>query len=227
MIAPLDPSVDAEPCATCVNHQEEVQRWLARELHDRVVSALTTILLDMETLKTNQTAGESVVQEVSELQTSTREAINGLRQLLHELRSTRATEDNFIQNVRTKVLSGMVERSGLEVSLRVDPNWPARLTSTAAHHLYGILREALNNVRLHSGASSAVIAFTLTPETTAVVSITDDGRGVQTLESALPSGMGWLGIRERAVLMGGSVRVEPATPRGTSVIVEFPVENLL
>ena len=104
--------------------------------------------------------------------------------------------------------------------------WPSRLAVQAAVNLYRVLEEALNNVRKHSGANAVTVSFRMAEGGMAVVSVTDDGVGlVPVIGERL--GLGMLGMRERALLLGGELSIEPVRPHGVSLTAVIPKERLL
>ena len=95
------------------------------------------------------------------------------------------------------------------------------LKSSAALNVYRIVEEALSNVRLHSGARAVRVVLGVHSETELAVTVTDDGRGVDTHDSR-PLGLGMVGMRERALILGGQVWFESQNGDGTTVRATFP-----
>ena len=108
----------------------------------------------------------------------------------------------------------------MRIYLAVDGDWPSSIRSVAAKQLLRIIREAVNNARLHGGAGSVWVSL-LAEDDLARVTILDDGRGLDPYYAEGP-GLGILGMRERALLLGGSVTVERAPGKGTMVRLDFP-----
>ena len=76
------------------------------------------------------------------------------------------------------------------------------------------MQEGLSNVARHAGASTVRVRAALEAGR-ALVSVADDGDGYD--PSATPSGLGLTGMRERAVLAGGDVRVDAHPGAGTLI----------
>src|SRR5438445_12004908 len=112
------------------------------------------------------------------------------------------------------------QRTGVRVSVSVDGDWPASIRSAAAKQLQRIIHEAVNNARLHGGARSVWVSLLAEAEL-ARVTILDDGRGLDQ-DCGEGSGLGILGMRERAVLLGGSIAVEAGPEGGTLVRLDIP-----
>jgi two-component system, NarL family, sensor histidine kinase UhpB len=202
---------------------------LARELHDSVAQTLSTMLLDLQAFRDEQHGRAGVLQQVDQLEESTRHALADLRELLVELRAQRLGEEDLVKLVK----HGMLERQGhgrqVEYELAVAPDWPERIPVHAAKELNRIVQEAIENGVRHSRAGKIVVALNVSPsERAAVLTITDDGRGlsVEGLFSVRP-GLGIIGMRERAVLLGGEVGLETGVNgRGTTVRVVVPLASL-
>lgn len=201
---------------------DEIRRMLARELHDRVAQTLTTMLIELENFKVEQTGRQSALRQLDELQESTRDVLTNLRRVLYDLRGETGIEEGFADAVRD-LLAHFEERTHVHVSLSVSPSWPLRLRSQPALNLYRIIEEALSNVRMHSGAGLVEVALGPVFATQLAVSVKDDGRGS---DDRAP-GMGVLGMQERAVILGGRLEVESTTGGGTTVRAIIPKEQLI
>jgi signal transduction histidine kinase len=201
--------------------ESEVKRRLARELHDSVAQILTTMVVDMENFKHDHAERESVVRKVDDLQDSTREVLNNLRELLYELREEPAQDHSFVHKVRS-LLRGFEVSTGIQSKLSVSARWPSMLSAATAYNLYRIVEEALSNVRLHSGAGSVDVKLG-SREGTVVLSVHDDGRGLQRAGPDRSPGLGMVGMEERAILLGGKLIVTGDDRQGTVITATVPV----
>lgn len=205
---------------------DDVRRILARELHDRVAQTLTTMLIELENFKVEQTGRQSALRQLGELQESTRDVLTNLRLVLYDLRGETGIEEGFADAVRA-LLQRFKERTGVDVRLLVSPLWPSRLRSQAALNIYRIIEEALTNVRLHSGAQFVEVALGSRLGGHLAVEVRDDGRGAESGAGDRVPGMGVLGMQERAVLLGGRLEVESVAGGGTTVRAILPKEHLI
>ena len=200
--------------------ESEVKRRLARELHDTVAQILTLMVVDMENFKLDQAGQHRVVEKVDSLQESTREVLHNLRQVLYDLREEPSTESGFVHQVRG-LLGGFERSTGIRSKLKVSSEWPARLSAGTAHNLYRIVEEALNNVRLHSGAARVDVMLAARGDGVELT-VRDDGRGLPAGDGERRKGMGMMGMRERAVLLGGELDVISNGSGGTTVKAVVP-----
>jgi signal transduction histidine kinase len=200
--------------------EEDVRQLVARELHDRVAQTLTGMLVDLENFKTEPVRWEDVLRRLDTVQDSTRQVLQSLRELLHDLRGEESFSDTFVDAVGALV-ARFEEKTRITTELRVDPGWPASLTTPAAVNLYRIIEEALTNVRRHSGARAVRIVLEPLSDNRVSLIVGDDGLGVEA-DPYRPQGMGTRGMRERAVLLGGVLRIESHVGDGTMVQGIFP-----
>ena len=104
---------------------------------------------------------------------------------------------------------------------RMDQRLPQAIEAAA----YRIVQEALTNVVRHARATSCRV-YLQRLVNTVLVTIEDDGIGFDAAAVAAPdarSGLGLLGIRERAAQLRGTVRIESTPGLGTRITIELPV----
>jgi signal transduction histidine kinase len=92
-------------------------------------------------------------------------------------------------------------------------------------NVYRIIQEATNNISKHSGATEAQIRIQKASQGI-TLTISDNGKGFSPdVKSASTgkSGFGLIGIRERALLMGGTVKIQSNPGSGTVLRFEFPL----
>lgn len=92
--------------------------------------------------------------------------------------------------------------------------------------VYRIVQEALTNTAKHADAGTVSVLLERRDHGVHLI-VEDDGRGFDARE-VLSSGdvdrrLGLHGMRERALLLGGSLTVESAPGRGTSVFADIPL----
>lgn len=204
--------------------EEELRRLVARELHDRVAQTLTSMLIDLENFKADQVGREGVLRQVGTIQESTREVLNNLRELLYELRGGPRVEESFVDAVRNLV-GRFQDKTKIDAKFAVLPGWPVRVAAPAALNLYRIIEEALVNVRQHSGAKAVRIVLQPHSEAELSICVSDDGRGLE-LDNQGLTGMGMVGMKERALFLGAQLRVETIAGSGTTVRVIVPREKV-
>jgi signal transduction histidine kinase len=201
-----------------VDGQELERRRLARELHDETGQALTSILLGLkavEEAKDDATLG-AAAGNLRELVVAT---LQDVRRLAVELRP-KALDDFGLVPALERLVETFSERTGIDVQLESqlgDERLPEEMETT----LYRLVQESLTNVVKHAHARTvSILLVRRTDRVTAIVE--DDGRGFDPAE-ARADGLGLVGMRERAALVGGKLTVEAAAGAGTTIAVEVPL----
>ncbi len=98
---------------------------------------------------------------------------------------------------------------------------PIRLQPEVETQIYRIVTEALSNVLKHARASRTGVSLEH-HRGMIVACVEDDGQGFDPESAADRGGLGLLGMRERATLLGGTLHVESAPGRGTTVLIRVP-----
>jgi signal transduction histidine kinase len=85
-----------------------------------------------------------------------------------------------------------------------------------------VLQEALTNVALHAHASSVRVLIRTDEDGLSLI-VQDDGQGFEPGDLLKPQAMGVLGMRERAVQLGGTLTVAATPGKGTRLALTLPI----
>jgi signal transduction histidine kinase len=204
--------------------RERERRQLARTLHDELGQLLSSIRLELVAAiaKFREQSDESMRPIVDRLQAAaglTDIGLTSLRTLTTSLRPPILDHLGLVPALRWEA-SLFAKRTGIRCHVRARPADlafdEARVTA-----LYRIALEALENVHRHAGAGTAWIYLTRRRGVT-LMEVRDNGRGISQEQINDPRTMGLLGMRERALVLGGEVRVTPAPRHGTRLLVILP-----
>jgi signal transduction histidine kinase len=201
-----------------VHAQEEERRRLARELHDETGQALASILLGLKSLEEVGDVGE-LGERVATLRSRVVETLQDVRRLAVELRPA-ALDDFGLEPALERLVSGFAEQTGLKVELEsrlLDDRLPQEVETV----LYRIVQEALTNIVKHADAARVSIVVTQRAGSVGAI-VEDDGRGFDPERDA-NGGIGLIGMRERVSLLDGSMTIESAQGKGTTLVVEVPL----
>ena len=200
---------------------EEERRRIARELHDDTAQRLAAILLRLRLLSAER-MGPDRDRLLEEVRAELREAAEAVRRIARGLRPP-ALEDAGVAtairaHVRTRFSGG-----GPRVELDLGPVDDV-LDEEAKLVLYRIVQEALSNVVRHAEASRVTIQVDVYGDHVRAV-VEDDGRGFDPRKPPRDDGrgLGLLGMRERATLVGGHVEVESEPGAGTRIRLQIPL----
>ncbi len=202
-----------------IGAQEDERKRIARELHDTVGQALSSIMLGASLIERSD-AAEETTTNAGELRELTAETLEQVRKLSRELRPSVLDDLG---------LAAALDRYGAEFQLRypkiatdVHCDLPARLPSIVETNLYRVVQEGMTNVARHSGARTLSVLVTRRNETVQAI-IEDNGTGFDPVEMRTNGqSVGIHGMIERAELLGGRLDIESSRD-GTTVYVEVPV----
>ncbi len=199
--------------------QEEERKRIARELHDTVGQALSSLMVGMAVL-TRDSADEAVNAKREELQRLAEETLDQVRQMGRELRPS-ALDDLGLAAALDRY-SEDFEILHPEVSVDLHVDLPSRLPSPTETNLYRIVQEGMTNAARHSSAGKLSVVVTRRNGTVKAI-IEDDGLGFDPLVARRDGqSVGIHGMQERAELIGGRMTIESGR-EGTTVFVEVPV----
>ncbi|WP_217914294.1 sensor histidine kinase [Miltoncostaea marina] len=201
--------------------QEEERRRIAQELHDGPVQELVGLGLLLDALAAEVGGAlPGAAADAEAAAAAAREAVRGLRRAIADIHPLSLAEQGLEGAVRAQCRR--LEALGVEVT--VDLAAAGRLEPLAQTAAFRIVQEALANVARHAGAGT--VAITARARGGAVeLEVRDDGRGFDAsrpLPGAADGHLGLAAVRERAVLLGGSLAIASAPGEGTRVTVRLP-----
>jgi signal transduction histidine kinase len=200
----------------------EERTRIARELHDVVAHAMSTIVLEAGAERVNLDEDQtSARQALASIERTGRQALAEMRRLVGVLRKAEDEPELFPQPSLTQldVLIEQVGRAGLGVELHVVGE-PVQLAPGLDISAYRIVQEALTNVLKHGGDARATVVVAY-GDRTLEIEIADDGRG----GTPDGSGHGIVGLRERVALFGGSLKAGGREGGGFEVRARLPLEK--
>ncbi len=204
--------------ARIVDGQEQERCHLARELHDELAQTLSAMSAAAASIKTTaETECPALVSEANRLSQTSMAMMRSLRTTLQSLRPPEIDDFGLAASL-AELANDHERRAGgrLKILLEIDGDLRG-LPPTAASHVYRIVQEGLTNISKHAHASRARVALDFHPQapeaTTScrgwlALTIEDDGCGaVDHAMAAQGNGLGLIGMRERALALGGQLAV--------------------
>jgi signal transduction histidine kinase len=206
--------------------QDLPDRWLAYELHDGLLQWIVSARMEIEAaiaqLDPQQSRlGDRLKKTLASLENALEEG----RELIGFLE--RQTSDAEIP-VESR-LALLVERLEAQAAaagqtiefLAAEPKWFSMPRRTA-WNLLRIAQQAIRNAIQHAGSCTIQVQCGWRNPTTALLVVSDDGRGFDTdLANALPGHYGLASMQHRATLLSARFHLLSAVGRGTTITVEF------
>ena len=199
--------------------QEEERTRIARDLHDEVNQSLTGLLLRLEAVRAN--APIELAHELNETKALANQAMEELLALARQLRPT-ALDDLGLKAALAGNVDELSRSSGVRASFEAEGDF-SDLTADAQLVVYRVAQEALSNAAQHAGAENVLVRLSR-DNGQAELTISDDGRGFTFDQTSRGLGLG--GMRERALLVGGDLRIESRPEVGTRVRLRVPIERV-
>ena len=197
--------------ASAVLRAQEAERArLARDLHDEANQALTGVLLRLQAIAHD--APPALAADLRETQEVATRAMQELLHLARELRPT-ALDDHGIEAALRTQVERFGRQAGVDASLDLAAGLDDALDADGQLVTYRVVQEALSNVARLAGARTVHVEVRRR-DGRAVVRVVDDGCGI---DPGSPRGLGLAGMRERALLAGGALRVLSVPGHGTTV----------
>jgi len=208
--------------------REEEGTRIAREIHDELGGALTGLKWDLEGIDTRLLGsnGDPTISDVRKrIGTMTgliESTINTVRRISSELRPGVLDDLGLVAAIEWQAQQ-FQKRSGVLVHLTTDLE-SARVSLEGATAVFRIFQEVLTNVLRHSRATNIYVKLFETDELLKL-EVKDDGRGITVDEQRNTRSLGLLGMKERALLVGGDVTISGAIGEGTAVVVCVPLST--
>jgi signal transduction histidine kinase len=199
----------------------EERNRLARDLHDSVVQKLFGIVLATQSAATLlERDGDSARAQLQRLQELAQEAIQELRSLIFQLRPAAIESDGLAAALGKHVqVLRRVHRQEIQLDLGGEP----RLRPGIDDEVFRIAQEALHNALKHASAARLEVVLDEDRERLALT-VRDDGVGFQPGATSHRSRrLGLTSMEERAASLGGTLAIDSAPGRGTTITLEVPL----
>ncbi len=204
-----------------IGAQEEERKRIARELHDQTAQALTTLLIRLKLLEKAGSV-EKVQEELGQLRALVSSTMQDVRELSRSLRPILLDDLGLVPALES-YLNSLGERTGEEIRFRVEGfEKVGRLPPLLELICYRVVQEAVTNALKYANAQSVRVSLVQT-QRELLARVEDNGQGFNLLNQAGNSGLGLLGMRERAQLAGGKLQINSTPGEGTEIILKIPL----
>jgi PAS domain S-box-containing protein len=202
--------------------REEEQKRLAREFHDRLGQNMTALKIDLSLLlrlfldESRQLSRPDIARELESACRLVDDTIRITQEIIAELRSGMLEDLGLIAALEWET-KRFQSRTGISCRFTADPD-DIQLDYRKSIVLFRICQEALTNIVRHARATGVSVAL-LRVENRLIFEIRDNGRGMTGEERSTAKAFGLIGMRERAMALGGTFSITSRAGEGTTVRV--------
>lgn len=200
--------------------EEQERKRVSQELHDGMGSLLSTLRLNAESIDLNDKgltekeyfAYQNVIELIDK-------ACTELRNISHNMMPVGIEQFGLVQQL-ISIIRKINDSEKVHVVLDTF-NMEKRLNRDIELSIYRICLELINNIINHANAKTATLQIIRNFDVLSIV-MEDDGVGFNVEE--IVEGHGLISIRSRVDAFGGKVNIDSNNNRGTTIIIELPVE---
>ena len=204
--------------------QEEERTRIAREIHDELGQQLTCLKMDASWVGKKISPEEKALQQkLSSMLSVIDDTVKSVRRISSELRPG-ILDDLGLMPALEWQSQEFEKHSGIKsiFSSRVtnfSPDWDV------STHVFRVYQEALTNVARHAQATR-VETFVQEEGEQVIITIKDNGVGIDMVKASVKNSLGLIGMRERALLFHGQLSIEGEPNQGTTVTIRIPLVNV-
>jgi signal transduction histidine kinase len=208
--------------------QEEARRTLARDLHDGPTQAIAAIAMRTNFVRRLMARSpEEAAEELQKVEELARRTTKEIRHMLFTMRPLILESQGLVAGLR-QLADKVRDTHGENVNVEAEPDVAEGLDSERQGVIFYIAEEAINNARKHAAADHVWVRLGRRGDVF-VLEVRDDGVGFNVgavdADYAQRGSLGMVTMRERAALVGGTLRIESAEGQGTSITLTVPQQS--
>ncbi|HEX6223220.1 MAG TPA: PAS domain-containing sensor histidine kinase, partial [Chryseolinea sp.] len=201
--------------------QEEERTRIAREIHDELGQQLTCLKMDASWMSKKISRDEKLLHEkLASMLSVIDETVKAVRRISSELRPGILDDLGLIPALEWQSQE-FEKRTGIHSiykSYLHDFNPPTEIST----NIFRVYQEALTNIARHAQATEVETKLEEEGEDV-VLTIRDNGLGIDKAEASRKNSLGLIGMRERALLFRGELFIEGESQKGTVVTLRIPL----
>jgi len=212
-----------------LHRRKEAERLrIARDMHDEIGAGLTRIVMRSRQIKGHlHETGEhtnGVADVLDKLESESRTLSHNIGEIIWALNPQNDTLDTLCAYLRNYAYE-YLEEAGIETKINFPNEVPSKpVTPEVRRNIFLIIKESLNNLVKHAGATRAEISLALSNGELSV-SIVDNGKGINDDAETL-AGNGLKNMRKRAEEIGGAFSFKAGNGSGTTIRIQnIQIEN--
>lgn len=204
-----------------IEGQEKERQRIANDLHDNLGSLLATLKLHFQNLKVKKDRLKNEEDNLLEkTDTLIEEAYQKVRGIAHARNAGVIASEGLLPAVRN--FAAKVSATNQLVIEVLDHGLEQRLENSLEITLFRIIQELITNIIKHAGASEATIQLTHHEDSINMM-VEDNGKGFNFSAFQPKEGMGLYSIQKRVENLNGTLNIDTAAGRSTSIIIDIPI----
>jgi signal transduction histidine kinase len=201
-----------------IHAQEQERSRIGRELHDHISQMLGVLTIGLDQLRAGDATPPALGDSLERLRANAAEITDEIHGLSHRLHSSALDYLGLVPALQ-RLVQEFSARHNIAIDFAHGP-LPAALPSDVALCLFRVTEESLTNIAKHSHAASAAVDVRADGDGIHLT-IEDSGRGFAgSIERR--HGLGFVSMRERLRIVSGTLHIDSAPSRGTTVTVWVP-----
>ena len=201
--------------------REEERTRVSRDLHDQIGQILTAIKLDLTWMKRHlNKPGDDFSERLQGTIALINDGVRSVRKICSGLRPGVLDDLGLAAAIEWQA-NEFASRTGIECIVSV-PSADIALDGPQTTEFFRIFQECLTNVIRHAEAKTVRVTLT-DDDADVVLAVADDGKGFR--ESELSESLGFLGMKERAQVCGGSLEIASSPGAGTTITLRVPART--
>ena len=201
-----------------IKAQEQERARIGRELHDDINQRMALLAIELGQLQEHPSDVASRVQQIRQ---KTDEISRDVQSLSHDLHPSKLEYLGVVAGMRSWC-NEFAERQGMEIDFETDVS--SRISPEVGVCLFRVLQEALHNAAKHSGVKHIEVRLAERSHAVHLVVI-DSGMGFDIEPAMLGKGLGLTSMRERVLLVDGTISIESKPMGGTTIRVCIPLDS--
>jgi signal transduction histidine kinase/ligand-binding sensor domain-containing protein len=201
---------------------ERVRTRIATDLHDDIGASLSQVSILTEVVRQRIDGDDPtpVAPLLDQIAGSARDLVDSMSDIVWAVNPKRDRAADLVQRMR-RFASDTLSGKGIAFELDVATgDLERRLDVELRRQVYLVFKEAVHNLLRHSGCAEARIELWIDARMLKL-RVTDDGRGFDADRKS--EGHGLASMRRRAADLGGTLEIESAPGRGSTIVLRVPL----
>ncbi len=213
--------------AYILRSQEMERKSIGDEIHDDATQKLVVLCYEIDDIKRSPNLDSKLTYRLNYIRQLTEEIIDNLGQFTRDMHLNLLEDFGVIRTIRSLFMESG-ERAGYLPEFKCSARTmkqESRLNDEVKLVLLRIIQEALRNIERHSCATKVCLSMAIRGNTMKV-DVIDDGTGINKhilKETDFSKQIGLIGMRQRAELVGGTLKVVSRPGKGTHVAISLPI----